>query len=143
MVRLAVLTLVLLAACDTAPVPDAGLAAIRWGGGGGLSGGYRVTLTADDRFQSSNFGPFGEDEQTTTTEGRPGTFAALSQLLATEGLAIQTAADPESLPCVDYGGQYVIADPPIGGFRGISDDCPGDEAVSRFLRRMADVIDGG
>jgi hypothetical protein len=141
--RIALLGLALCACTPVADAPDAGgQASIAWGGGGGFSGGYGVTVTADDRIVGTHFGPFGDDTTTTDQQGHPGLFADLSALMATEGLAIQRAADPDSRPCEDHGGQYVIATPPVGGFSSISDDCPGDEAVSTFLQRVAAVVDG-
>lgn len=136
-------SLLAIAACETATtVPTTPQASITWGGGDPLFNSYSVTVTVDDRIIDTSSGPFGENAERSERQGRAGIYAELSQVLASQGLVIQTAADPDSLPCEDHGGRYVMADPPVDGFSSIGDDCPGDEAVADFLPMLTDVLDG-
>ncbi len=133
--------LALLAACVPVGPPGAALSFIEVSSGGAFSGSDLIRVYPDDRIEVQRSGPFGKESTDRTSQGRPGVFDAVRAVFLAEGPGVAGRQQPSDGACPDYGSDAVRAEPPIGGFAGVSAQCP-DPEVQAFQRRIRDIIAG-
>ena len=134
---LAACLLILLAACQAAPMRDTtppAMAMIEVAAGGGFSGMTTTRIYADGTLTSDVSG--GEmPARHSVRHADPRTFTAAAAVLADHGRRSKAAMASHPHPCLDYGSDSVRATPPIAGFDQITTECP-DAAVTALMDQV-------
>jgi len=116
-----------LAACaPTAPPgePVTGVAHVAFGSRGSIHGGAQTRVLADDRIVRSGHPGGGRPPVATMIQGPPGAHAAVRAVLAAQGPGVAQALRGQTGVCMDYGTDFVTADPLVPGVPDLTATCP-------------------
>ena len=130
-----------LAACTNMPVvktPPQRTPVIEIHTGGGFNEVNTTRIYADDTIYTDVLG-WQDDPEPVLRQGNAGSYVAAAAVISRQGPKAKAGPLRESADCLDYGVDYVKADPPIAGFDEVSSGCP-DDAVTLLIDQVLAAI---
>lgn len=123
-----------------AQVPPDGMPFIQTSSGNGVFGGFvQRSVYADHSFVTQSAQAGGRNPKTIFAQGRPGLFLRLRDLVIAEGPGVRVTATGAANLCMDYGQDWVTAQPAVGEFTSVSASCP-EPAMQAFYQRVFDAM---